>query len=81
MAVNLPTTIGQLFTFAAYAIVAKLGGTSGLSVSQAVTALSLINLLINPLQMLLYAIPDTFSAIGCISRVQDFLLHSDREGK
>lgn len=54
-------------------MVAKVQGSDGLSVSQATTALSLINLLITPLIHLLLAVPDTFASIGCLYRVQDFL--------
>ncbi|KAJ5178366.1 ABC transporter integral membrane type 1 [Penicillium coprophilum] len=71
--INLPTIIAQFATFATYALVAKVQGSEGLSVSQATTALSLINLLISPLMHLLLAVPDTFASIGCLYRVQDFL--------
>ncbi|KZF23306.1 multidrug resistance-associated protein [Xylona heveae TC161] len=70
---NLPQILGPLATFAAYAIVAKVQGSDGLSVSQAVTSLSLVNLLITPLRGLLLAIPNTFASIGCLHRVQNFL--------
>ncbi|KAK3369714.1 putative ABC transporter [Lasiosphaeria ovina] len=71
--VNLPLIVGQFVAFAAYAIVAKIQGSSNLSVTQAITSLSLINLLLLPLRDLLFAIPDTFSAIGCLQRIQEFL--------
>ncbi|KAJ6139125.1 hypothetical protein N7471_005611 [Penicillium samsonianum] len=71
--INLPRIIAQFATFATYAVVAKVQGSDGLSVSQATTALSLINLLITPLIHLLLAVPDTFASIGCLYRVQDFL--------
>ncbi|KAH8427289.1 uncharacterized protein LDX57_005003 [Aspergillus melleus] len=71
--VNFPHITGQLATFAAYAITAKLQGSDGFSVSQAITSLSLVNLLTTPLQSLLLAIPDTFAALGCLQRIQDFL--------
>ncbi|KAE8147983.1 multidrug resistance-associated protein [Aspergillus avenaceus] len=78
--VNLPPTVGQLATFAAYSIVA-VQGSGGLSVSQAITSLSLINLLVTPLQYLLMAIPDTFASIGCLHRVQSFLKQTNRIGR
>ncbi|KAJ5616869.1 ABC transporter integral membrane type 1 [Penicillium hordei] len=71
--INLPRIIAQFATFATYAVVAKVQGSDGLSVSQATTALSLIDLLITPLIHLLLAVPDTFASIGCLYRVQDFL--------
>lgn len=81
LTVNLPTVFGQLATFTAYAIVAKVQGSDGLSVSQAVTSLSLINLMITPLSSLLLAIPDTFASMGCLDRIQEFLRHTKRLGK
>lgn len=76
----MPNVFGQLATFAAYAIVAKIQGSDGIFVAQAVTSLSLINLMIFPLSSLLLAIPDTFASMGCLDRIQDFLRHSKRLG-
>ncbi|KAE8321596.1 P-loop containing nucleoside triphosphate hydrolase protein [Aspergillus sergii] len=76
--VNLPTIVGQLATFAGYAIVAMVQGSSGLKVSQAITSLSLVNLLVTPLSNLLLAIPDTFASIGCLNRIQNFLKQPNR---
>ncbi|KAJ5272465.1 hypothetical protein N7478_007590 [Penicillium angulare] len=71
--INAPLAIGQLATLAAYAVVALLQGSGGLAVNQAITSLSLISLMITPLSYLMLAIPDTFSSIGCLYRIQDFL--------
>ncbi|RAH74153.1 multidrug resistance-associated protein [Aspergillus aculeatinus CBS 121060] len=79
--VNLPSIVGQLATFAAYGIVAAVNGSGGFHVSQAITSLSLVNLLVNPLQQLLLAIPDTFASIGCLHRIQDFLRQPSRVEK
>ncbi|RAQ42669.1 ABC transporter [Aspergillus flavus] len=79
--VNLPTIVGQLATFAGYAIVAMVQGSSGLKVSQAITSLSLVNLLVTPLSNLLLAIPDTFASIGCLNRIQNFLKQPNRPEK
>ncbi|KAB8223905.1 P-loop containing nucleoside triphosphate hydrolase protein [Aspergillus novoparasiticus] len=76
--VNLPTIVGQLATFAGYAIVTMVQGSSGLKVSQAITSLSLVNLLVTPLSNLLLAIPDTFASIGCLNRIQNFLKQPNR---
>ncbi|RAO71528.1 uncharacterized protein BHQ10_007540 [Talaromyces amestolkiae] len=76
--INLPPIVGQLSTFAGYAIVAKVQGSGNLSVSQAITSLSLINLLITPLCSLLLAIPDTFASIACLHRIQNFLSQPNR---
>lgn len=78
---NLPTIVGQLATFAGYAIVAMVQGSGGLKVSQAITSLSLVNLLVTPLSNLLLAIPDTFASIGCLNRIQEFLKQPNRPGE
>lgn len=60
--------------FAAYAIVAKIQGTNGLSVSQAMASLTLLNLIDLPLAILLFSIPQGWASMGCFTRIQDFLL-------
>ncbi|KAK6835366.1 hypothetical protein RU639_001813 [Aspergillus parasiticus] len=79
--VYLPLILGQLSAFTAYAIAARLEGSSVFSVSQAITSLSLINLLFTPLHDLLFAIPNNFSSIGCLDRVQDFLTRKSQNDK
>ncbi|RMZ47327.1 hypothetical protein CA14_002094 [Aspergillus flavus] len=79
--VNLPLILGPLSAFAAYSIAARLEGSSVFSVSQAITSLSLINLLLTPLQDLLFAIPDAFSSIKCLDRVQNFLTRKSQNDK
>ncbi|KAB8209652.1 P-loop containing nucleoside triphosphate hydrolase protein [Aspergillus parasiticus] len=59
----------------------RLEGSSVFPVSQAITSLSLINLLLTPLHDLLFAIPNTFSSIGCLDRVQDFLTRKSQNDK
>jgi ABC-type multidrug transport system fused ATPase/permease subunit len=76
LTVNAPVFLGQFAIFAAYGIAAHLRGTGGLSVSEAVTALSLVNLLLTPLQELVYAIPETFSSMSCLRRIQEFLVQA-----
>lgn len=56
-------------------------GSDGLKVSQAITSLSLVNLLVTPLSNLLLAIPDTFASIGCLNRIQNFLRQPNRPGE
>lgn len=79
--VNSPIIIGQLITLAAYAILAMLQGSRSLVVSQAITSLSLISLMITPLSYLLMAIPDAYSSLGCLHRIQDFLRSPGHSGK
>ncbi|BAE60793.1 unnamed protein product [Aspergillus oryzae RIB40] len=59
----------------------RLEGSSVFSVSQAITSLSLINLLLTPLQDLLFAFPDAFSSIKCLDRVQNFLTQKSQNDK
>lgn len=77
-AVNLPETFNSFIIFAAYAIIAQLRGESGLSVSQAITSLAALNLLSAPLGTLLYSIPQGWAALGCFTRIQEFLLLPSR---
>ncbi|KAJ5285483.1 ABC transporter [Penicillium chrysogenum] len=76
--VNSPIIVGQLVTLAAYAILALLQGSGGLAVNEAITSLSLISLMITPLSYLLMAIPDTYASVGCLNRIQDFLMNPSR---
>ncbi|CAG8893204.1 unnamed protein product [Penicillium egyptiacum] len=79
--VNSPIIVGQLVTLAAYAILALLQGSGGLAVNKAITSLSLISLMITPLSYLLMAIPDTYASVGCLNRIQDFLMNPSRLDK
>ena len=77
--VNLPSTFNGFFVFATYAIVAKVQGSDGLSVSQAITSLAALRLLAAPLGTLLFAIPSGWAALGCFARIQEFLLEISRK--
>lgn len=79
--VNLPEMFNSFIIFAAYAITAQLQGESGLSVSQAITSLAALNLLSAPLGILLGAIPQGWAALGCFTRIQEFLLLPSRAGQ
>ncbi|OQE14835.1 hypothetical protein PENFLA_c035G01769 [Penicillium flavigenum] len=79
--VNSPIIVGQLVTLAAYAILALLQGSGGLAVNKAITSLSLISLMITPLSYLLMAIPDTYASLGCLNRIQEFLMSPSRLDK
>lgn len=76
--VNLPQVFISFFIFAAYAISAQIQGTGALSVSQAITSLAALSLVVDPLGRLLYAIPQGWAALGCFTRVQEFLLENPR---
>lgn len=64
--------------FAAYAITAQLQGENGFSVSQAITSLAALNLLSATLGNLLFSIPQGWAALGCFTRIQEFLLLPSR---
>lgn len=76
--VNLPEMFNSFVIFAAYAITAQLQGQSGFSVSQAITSLAALNLLSATLGALLYSIPQGWAALGCFTRIQEFLLLPSR---
>lgn len=76
--VNLPEMFNSFVIFAAYAITAQLQGQSGFSVSQAITSLAALNLLSATLGTLLYSIPQGWAALGCFTRIQEFLLLPSR---
>ncbi|KAL6878945.1 P-loop containing nucleoside triphosphate hydrolase protein [Trichoderma novae-zelandiae] len=75
---NANVSLTQAATFGAYAIVAKLSDNQSFSASQAITALSILNVMVNPLSFLLFNISSAYSALGCFKRIQEFLLLSER---
>jgi ABC-type multidrug transport system fused ATPase/permease subunit len=68
----------QVATFGAYAIVALVSGAPTFSAAQAITALSILNILMMPLSILLVNILFAFSAFGCFKRIQEFLLLEEK---
>ncbi|KAL7937120.1 P-loop containing nucleoside triphosphate hydrolase protein [Trichoderma chlorosporum] len=75
---NANVSLTQAATFGAYAIVAKVSGNQSFSASQAITALSILNVMINPLTFLLGNISSAYAAFGCFKRIQEFLLLDER---
>lgn len=75
---NANITVTQTATFGAYAIAAKLNGSESFSAAKAITAISILNVMISPLSFLLGNIPSSFSAFGCFKRIQEFLLLDER---
>ncbi|KAK0130214.1 hypothetical protein ONS96_014922 [Cadophora gregata f. sp. sojae] len=75
---NFPHVFTQFFTLAAYAIVAKVQGSPALTVEMAVTTLSILTILDNPLSMFLLALPKVYVSSGCFQRIQEFLLEEPR---
>ncbi|KAL7903374.1 multidrug resistance-related protein [Trichoderma sp. TUCIM 5745] len=75
---NANVSLTQAATFGAYAIVAKLSNNQSFSASQAITALSILNVMVNPLSFLLGNISSAYAAFGCFKRIQEFLLLDER---
>jgi ABC-type multidrug transport system fused ATPase/permease subunit len=75
---NANVSLTQAATFGAYAIVAKLSDVQSFSASQAITALSILNVMVNPLSFLLGNISSAYAAFGCFKRIQEFLLLEER---
>lgn len=71
--VNVPNIISQLITFAAYAIVSQVQGKDDFDTTKAITSLALLSIIMQPLGQLLFAVPQSFAAIGCFERIQAFL--------
>lgn len=68
----------QVATFGAYAIAAKLRGIDNFTSTQAITTLSILTVLTNPLSELLGYITKAFNAVACFRRIQEFLLLPER---
>ncbi|EEU44794.1 uncharacterized protein NECHADRAFT_96302 [Fusarium vanettenii 77-13-4] len=75
---NCNISLTEAITFGAYAIAAKLGGGEPFSAAQAITALSVLGVMMDPLSNLLGNIPNSFSAFGCFKRIQEFLMLEER---
>lgn len=75
---NCNVSLTEAITFGAYAIAAKLSGSESFSASQAITALSILTVMMEPLSQLVGNIPHSFSAFGCFKRIQEFLLLEER---
>lgn len=70
---NLPDSIGSFVTFGAFALAAKIQNKDAFTVSQAIGSLSILAVLMEPLQQLLFCIPQIFGALGCFERIQKYL--------
>ncbi|RBA08624.1 hypothetical protein FPRO05_06904 [Fusarium proliferatum] len=68
----------EAITFGAYALAAKFGNGEPFSAAQAITALSILGVMMDPLSRLLGSIPGSFSVFGCFRRMEDFLNLEER---
>ncbi|RGP79933.1 canalicular multispecific organic anion transporter 2 [Fusarium longipes] len=78
MITNCNVGMTEAITFGAYAIAAKLGNGEPFSAAQAITALSILSVMMEPLSNLLGSIPGSFSVFGCFTRMEDFFKLEER---
>ncbi len=71
-------SISHVATFGAYAIISKITGGDPFSASQAITVLSILDVLLVPLSELSGTLPRSFGTVACFKRIQDFLLLDER---
>jgi ATP-binding cassette subfamily C (CFTR/MRP) protein 1 len=76
--VNGNIAFAEVATFGSFAVVAKISGSASFSVTQAVTALSILTVLLMPLCDLLISIMSSFQVFGCFRRFEDFLLREEQ---
>ncbi|KYK57921.1 hypothetical protein DCS_04934 [Drechmeria coniospora] len=76
---NLPWALAPALTFVLLAVKMATAGTAAIDTAKAFTSLSIITLLTDPAAKLLSAIPGTAASIGCIDRVQNFLIATPRD--
>ena len=69
-----PSVIGPLAVFVIFAIQASVKGSDRLSISQTFSSLVIINLLTLPAENFLQALPLIAMSVGCLERIQKFLL-------
>ncbi|KAK2046745.1 ABC transporter [Colletotrichum somersetense] len=74
-----PSIMTPPITFAAFAVVQRLSGGEPLNVVQAFTALSLLGMLINPVGELVTIPNNLGSVIGCLDRIQEFMVKEKRD--
>jgi ABC-type multidrug transport system fused ATPase/permease subunit len=69
-----PSIIGPAATFVIFAIEATVKGSDQLSISQTFSSLIIITLLTTPAENFLQSLPQIAMSIGCLERIQGFLL-------
>ncbi|KAF2663667.1 hypothetical protein BT63DRAFT_465330 [Microthyrium microscopicum] len=74
---NIPGVFSAFVVFAAFSIEASLKHTAPLSTAKAFSSLTLVMLLASPAGRLLNSFPTAIAALGCLNRVQKFLLEDD----
>lgn len=74
---NAPSMLTPAVTFTAFAVVQRLSAGSQFDVVSAYSSLSLLSILINPIAELVTATTSLSSALGCLDRIQEFLLKEE----
>jgi ATP-binding cassette, subfamily C (CFTR/MRP), member 1 len=69
-----PSIIGPTATFVIFAIEASVKGSNQLSISQTFSSLIIITLLTTPAENFLQSLPQIAMSVGCLERIQGFLL-------
>lgn len=69
-----PIYLSPLITFGAFGIMQMVSNQSSMSISVAVTSLSILNLITNPARRLLFTVAVGLQAFGSFARIQSFLL-------
>jgi ATP-binding cassette, subfamily C (CFTR/MRP), member 1 len=69
-----PSIVGPTATFVIFAIEASVKGSNGLSISQTFSSLVIITLLTSPAENFLQTLPLIAMSVGCLERIQAFLL-------
>ncbi|TWU71096.1 hypothetical protein ED733_000130 [Metarhizium rileyi] len=77
---NTPAKIAPAAMFGIALLASNYGTPGRLSTSTAFASLTIVNLIVGPLAMLMYAVPDFTSSLGCFERIQAFLTEVDRNG-
>ena len=72
-AADVTSTLGPVATFAFFTIISRIRNDQALLVTQAFTSLTVLSLIGTPLLMLIQTFPQMMAAVGCFTRIQDFL--------
>ncbi|KAH8653666.1 hypothetical protein BX600DRAFT_84245 [Xylariales sp. PMI_506] len=73
----IPQQLSSPFVFLIFLYAADFYSNGGITASRAFTTLSILELLTNPLSIVLKAIPSVTAAVGCVDRIQAYLTLED----
>lgn len=75
---NAPGLLSPVVTFAGYAIIVKVSGQAAPSAARVFSSLSLLYLLIDPVNELVGAMPNLSAALDCFNHIQEFATREKR---